>query len=151
LNVIDFTAEVPVNTWLSIGFGPSMYNVDMILMQAYSTISKSVVTDLWSTTKSTPNPDKIDNLTGKQITENTSRGTQTFKFSRKLDTGDTSQDFLVPVGSAFTMCYAINYKQPQFAYHQDYSTFPFYLAQDGKVMFTLDPVIYDANAVIEST
>jgi hypothetical protein len=48
------------------------------------------------------------------------------------------------------MSYAINYKQPQFAYHQDRSTFPFYLASDGKVMFTLDPVIYDPNAVIES-
>jgi hypothetical protein len=134
---------VPVNTWLSIGFGPTMRNCDMILMQAYADIKKSVVSDLWSTSNLTPYPDKIDNLTGKNITENVARGTQTFKFSRKLDTGDTTEDFLVPIGSGFTMSYAINYKQPEFRYHQDHSTFPFYLASDGRVMFTLDPVNYD--------
>ena len=108
-------------------------------MQAFSSLASSKVSDLWSTSHSTPFPDKVDSLTGKQITEDKTRGTQTFKFSRKLDTGDSTQDFLVPVGSGFTMCYGINYKQANFAQHQDYSSFPLYLTPEGKVLFTLNP------------
>lgn len=111
LGVVDFSAELPVNTWFSIGFGSNMFNTDMITMQAYTTLAKSQINDMWSTSVSTPTFDKVDNLTNKKIVENTARGTQTFTFSRKLDTGDTLNDFVIPVDKPFPMCFAINYKQ----------------------------------------
>jgi len=45
-----------------------MFNTDMILMQAFSTVSKSAISDMWSTKESTPAYDKLDNLTNKNIT-----------------------------------------------------------------------------------
>jgi hypothetical protein len=74
-NQLNFNAELPVNSWLAIGFGGTMTNCDMILMQAFSTLASSKVSDLWSTSHSTPYPDKVDSLSGKQITEDKVRGT----------------------------------------------------------------------------
>jgi len=54
-----------------------MFNTDMILMQAFTTLSKSVISDLWSTRESTPTYDKVDNITDKNITVD-SRGVQIF-------------------------------------------------------------------------
>lgn len=116
INTVNFKAELPQNTWFSVGFGPTMFNTDMILMQAFSTVSKSAISDMWSTKESTPAYDKLDNLTNKNITVD-SRGMQIFSFSRKLDTGDVSQDFVIPLDRELTMCYAINYKQANFAIH----------------------------------
>ena len=111
-----------------------MFNTDMILMQAFTTLSKSVISDLWSTRESTPTYDKVDNITDKNITVD-SRGVQIFQFSRKLDTGDVGQDFVIPVDHEFTMCYAINHKQANFAEHQDRSIFQIKFNSVGPVTF----------------
>ena len=50
--MVRFTATVPNNNYFSIGFGSTMYSTDMILWQASGASSK--VTDLWSTSESTP-------------------------------------------------------------------------------------------------
>jgi hypothetical protein len=62
LGLLNIKAELPVNTWLGIGFGPDMSNTDMILMQANTNVSKSSISDMWSTGLFTPAWDKVDNL-----------------------------------------------------------------------------------------
>jgi len=110
-NLLNFEAEVPTDTWLGIGFGRTMVNTDMIALQAYADINKSSINDLWSTKRdASPARDKVDNLLNKTVVANPDRGTQTFKFSRLLDTGDVTNDFIIPVDKAFAMCFAINYK-----------------------------------------
>jgi hypothetical protein len=51
---MSFVGEVPVGTWLSIGWGWHMFDTDMFLMQAYRDIKRSKITDLWSTHNVTP-------------------------------------------------------------------------------------------------
>ena len=65
-----------------------MTDCDMILMQAYSTISRSVVSDLWSTDQRTPSFDSSEDMTNVTIVAGSNPGMQRFEFSRKLDTGD---------------------------------------------------------------
>jgi len=55
-SLVHFTITVPNNNYFSIGFGPTMYNTDMILWQA--TGETSEVTDLWSTSHAKPLADK---------------------------------------------------------------------------------------------
>jgi len=53
-----------------------MRNTDMILMQAYTTFSKSVVSDIWSTSnRSFPQFDSKDDLLNKNYSEDTTRNT----------------------------------------------------------------------------
>ena len=59
--VMTFRAEVPSGTWLSIGWGWHMFDVDMFLMQAYPDIRRSLTSDLWSTHNVTPYFDEFDN------------------------------------------------------------------------------------------
>jgi hypothetical protein len=53
-NMLSFIGEVPVGTWLSIGWGWHMFETDMFVMQAYPDRKRSVLTDLWSTHNVTP-------------------------------------------------------------------------------------------------
>ena len=73
------------------------------------------------------------------ITQDTTRNTQTFKFSRKLNTKDGTQDYIIPVDQVFYMCWAINYNMANFTQHQDRGNFPMYLMPDGKVLFSTSP------------
>jgi len=52
-NQFKFTATVPNNNYLSIGFGSSMTNTDMILWQANGATS-SRTSDMWSLTYQIP-------------------------------------------------------------------------------------------------
>ena len=54
---IVFTAFVPDNTWLGIGFGNTMKDVDMILWRNIE--GEAVSRDLWSTDNGTPDEDDV--------------------------------------------------------------------------------------------
>ena len=83
-----FVATVPDDSWLSIGFGSSMRNTDMIAWRVVG--GKGFTEDYWSTSRSTPELDSVSDLT--DITEMTKfeNGVMTFVTERALDTGDTS-------------------------------------------------------------
>ena len=59
---LKMVVDMPNNTWLSIGFGSTMRNVDMIAWHADG--DNSYVADYFSVGKSTPAEDSEQNLTG---------------------------------------------------------------------------------------
>ena len=77
--------------YVSIGFGFNMYNVDMITGSMVS--GKPKVVDQWSVSHDTP----VDDKKGDILNFSGSRQGQisTFWFTRKLNTGDASEDFLI--------------------------------------------------------
>ena len=83
--MVHFTATVPDNNYFSIGFGPTMYNTDMILWQASGATSK--VTDLWSTKHATPLTDNKNDLVS-SFEVNADSKSVTFTTTRKLNTND---------------------------------------------------------------
>ena len=85
-----FTATVPNNQYFSIGFGKTMTNCDMVLWQANG--NSSLITDLWSTGRSTPARDPIQNY----ASNFTFNGTHVeFSSDRNLTTNDT-RDTVIP-------------------------------------------------------
>lgn len=66
--LLHFEAEVPFDTWFAVGFGSTMKNSDMILIQSDSRGRKNFVTDLYSYDNRTPTIDNTDNLLNVNIT-----------------------------------------------------------------------------------
>jgi hypothetical protein len=91
-----------------------MFNTDMVLMQAYPDIRRSLISDLWSTKNITPLFDEIDNYFNNIIVADTARDMQIFYFSRELDTGDAEQDFAIEVDKEHRICFALNLATPDF-------------------------------------
>ncbi len=86
----SFTAIVPNNQYFAIGFGKTMTNCDMVLWQANG--NASLVTDLWSTGRSTPGKDAIQNYQSNF----TFNGTHVeFVSVRLLNTSD-AKDAVIP-------------------------------------------------------
>lgn len=65
---MDFALEVEPGMWLSLGWGWHMFDVDMVLVQAYPDIRRSLISDLWSTHNVTPLFDQLDNYFNNRIT-----------------------------------------------------------------------------------
>ena len=91
-STINITMSAKCLGYVSIGFGKNMNNVDMITgSMMISGVPK--VVDQWSVSHDTPVEDKqgdILNFSGSRQGE-----ISTFWFTRKLNTGDASQDFLI--------------------------------------------------------
>jgi DOMON domain len=111
---LNFEAEVEPGTWLSVGWGWHMFDCDMVLCQAYQDIRRSLISDLWSTQNTTPLFDTLDNYFNNHIEFNESTGMQHFTFSRAMDTGDATQDYVVEIDQEIKICYAINTMTPDF-------------------------------------
>eukprot|EP00357_Protocruzia_adherens_P031556 CAMPEP_0115041448 /NCGR_PEP_ID=MMETSP0216-20121206/45527_1 /TAXON_ID=223996 /ORGANISM="Protocruzia adherens, Strain Boccale" /LENGTH=1350 /DNA_ID=CAMNT_0002423075 /DNA_START=139 /DNA_END=4191 /DNA_ORIENTATION=+ len=91
-------------TWAGLGFGTTnMTNADM----AYGTIKDGapVVKDTKANATDVPVDDAINNFTNVKGTA-LSDGTIVLVFDRLFDTGDTTGDFVIPVGSAFDIAWA---------------------------------------------
>jgi hypothetical protein len=71
---LDIIAEVPVGTWCSFGFGSTMIDTDMVVMQAFENKADSSAADLWSKGNTTPTFDDSDDLKGVTIEEDSERG-----------------------------------------------------------------------------
>lgn len=80
-----FFFTIPDQMYFSIGFGNTMSNVDMLLLQANG--DKSLAYDLWSVNHNTPKPDNDQNIDYKFEVSSTH---VKFSVKRKVSTGDTS-------------------------------------------------------------
>lgn len=112
---LHFRAEVPTGTWLSLGWGWHMFDVDMWVAQAYPDIRRSFVSDLWSIKNVTPIFDTLDDYFDIHIAADPERkDMQIFTFSRAMDTGDEMQDYVVVMNKEIKICYAVNMMTPDF-------------------------------------
>ena len=102
-----FKVDMPDDSWFSIGFGPNMTNTDMIGW--FSDKGVGSTKDYWSTANIPPTVDTISNISQDSApTFDAATGRMTFVTRRALDTGDSSQDYLIPVGTTngVSMVYA---------------------------------------------
>lgn len=129
---IKFVGEVPVGTWLSIGWGWHMFDTDMFLMQAYPDIKNSSLSDLWSTHNVTPTNDAINDYTGISIKPDSTRNMQIFTSHRLLDTGDDF-DFQIPLDTELKICFAVNTKTPNFEVNSDWGLFKIKVNSDETI------------------
>jgi hypothetical protein len=90
-STINITMSAKCLGYVSIGFGINMYNVDMITGSVIT--GKPKVVDQWSVSHDTP----VDDIQGNILNFSGSRQGEisSFWFTRKLNTGDSSQDFLI--------------------------------------------------------
>jgi hypothetical protein len=91
--LIRFNVSVPLNQYLSIGFGADMSNVDMVVWQAYGANSRCI--DLYSRQKTTPSTDSSQDYT---TTFSYDSKKVYFISDRKVKTGD-SLDYSVSLVS----------------------------------------------------
>ena len=95
---LQFKVEMPNNTYVSLGFGKNMNSVDMIAWHGDEDVYKAV--DYWSKKKETPEPDPEDLqdlVTTFEVSEDGDGERVTFVTKRKLDTGDSKLDYLIPL------------------------------------------------------
>ena len=92
-STIEFEITAPSTGWCGFGFGTSMTNTDMFIIE--STGSGVTFTDRYSTGQSAPGSDTTSDITG---STSTSGSTNTYTISRNLNTGD-SQDYMISDGS----------------------------------------------------
>lgn len=131
---LTFVAEIPEGFWFAIGWGWHMFDVDMILLQAYPDIRRSMISDLWSEKNITPFYDEIDNVYDIKINNSTEKpGVQIFDFKRLLDTGDYNEDYVVEMDKWINICYAINSHTPDFVQNTDWGLFKIKYHSNGIV------------------
>ncbi len=103
-----FKAQIPNNSWLGIGFGATMKNTDMITWSAKNGIGR--IYDSYSSGYGKPKEDKVQNVElASNPSFNKSEDRVSFVVRRKLDTGDSDNDFIVILDEDIAMSYA--YKQ----------------------------------------
>lgn len=91
-----FEVDQPDDSWFSIGFGNTMSNTDMISWSVNN--GKGKARDLWSTNYSAPIEDENSDLVeAEEPSFDSDSKRMTFVTRRPLDTGDTEQDYLVPL------------------------------------------------------
>ncbi|CDW87608.1 cytochrome b5-like heme steroid binding domain containing protein [Stylonychia lemnae] len=132
---------VPINNFFAVGFGSQMVNTDMILTQSRGNLSTAY--DLWSTRHGRPSTDEVQDIKYGFIWNETHT---TFQIDRKIDTGDTAQDFVVIV-VRFFITFIIYKGEPMsmiFSYHTSSATLTKHTNKGGFTM-TLIPPIYNAS------
>ena len=108
------------NSYISLGFGYDMNDVDMIGWHANG--ETAFAEDYWSTSKITPKVDAVSNLVSThEITE----GKKTVKWvtKRKLDTGDLAEDYLIPLNDEIDIVWAIGLSSGDWKYHDLWGRF----------------------------
>ena len=146
--ILRFIAEVPVGQWLALGWGWHMFSIDMLLLQAYPDIRRSVTSDLWSTHNVTPVYDEFDNFFDVKIMPDPERpaDVQLFYFSRLLETGDDKEDYVVELDKDINICFGINIKTPDFEANTDWGLFKIRYNSDGTVK--LSPISTGHNRFV---
>ena len=90
--------------------------------------------DYWSTGHSRPVVDTTSNLTeGESPVFDTGTGKMKFVTRRKLDTGDSEQDFLVRLGEQMPMIYGYKKGTSQWTKHDTYGVWSLKIEEDGGV------------------
>jgi len=110
-----------------------MFDIDMVLLQAYPDIRRSLTSDLWSTHNVTPLFDHLNNYFDVKIIPDPLTDMQLFYFSRKLDTGDLEEDYIVELDRDTNVCFAININTPDFVANTDWGLFKIRYNSDGTV------------------
>ena len=113
---------MPNNSYLSLGFGSNMSRVDMIAWHGYGETAAAV--DYWSTSKKTPLPDPEDQQNLETTYEMSEDGKRVnFVTTRKLDTGDSELDYLVPLDKEIDMVWAFTISSGEWIEHFKYGLF----------------------------
>lgn len=130
LEEVVFTAIVPDNTWLGIGFGNSMIDVDMIVWRNIEGLAESH--DLWSTSNGQPAVDDVqDILTTTRYDANAK--VMEFTSRRKLDTGDSTQDFIIELDQEVAMSYAFKKGTKGFGKHETHGFWKLSISKEGSI------------------
>ena len=110
--MMKLTSKVPENTWLGLGFGEGMANVDMVVMQGKD---NGIMRDLWSTTFGQPKADATDDWKEKAISKD---GTMySFAGYRSLSTGDATEDTVLECGKDYEFYWSGNDMTAEFTKH----------------------------------
>ena len=104
---IEFVTQIPDNTYLAIGFGKDMTDVDMLAWHA-NIRSGSTIGDYWSEVKAAPEMDASIDLKVVSIEAADDGSSVRFVTTRKLDTGDAEKDFLIQLGEEIDMNWAVS-------------------------------------------
>ena len=117
---VQFEVDMENNTYLSIGFGYDMDGVDMIGWHGDGDTAKAV--DYWSIGKRTPVTDAVNNL---DSTYEISADKKRVKFvtKRKLDTGDLTEDYLIPLNEEIDLVWALNLGDSDWIIHTIWGRF----------------------------
>ena len=100
---LNITISAKTIGYLAIGFGSSMTNTDMIIGRMVA--DQPIILDMWSTGHVTPKEDSESNILS--FSGSRSEGFSTFWFSRKLNTGDLSQDFVIIPNKPLGLIYSL--------------------------------------------
>ena len=123
---------VPDNSWFAIGFGNTMTNTDMIAWFVNSETGETK--DYWSTTQKTPKEDTKNNLRDDSPPSyNPATGKMTFKTRRAIDTGDSAQDFLVPINDQMPMIWAYKKGTSNWRKHDEFGVWSAIVSENGNV------------------
>ena len=118
---LQLVTHIPDNMYYAIGFGDGMYDTDMIGWHGAG--DNSYVQDYWSSSKSVPAIDDSNDLEWLAYPQKSSVDVSydyvTFVAWRALDTGDTEQDFLIPLREQFPMVYGLHVFTSEWITHFD--------------------------------
>lgn len=135
---------MPNDVYLSIGFGTNMVDVDMLTW--FGLGADSVAKDHWSTSRKKPDEDtQADHIT-KEMTFDETNNRVKFVTTRKADTGDLEQDFLIPFEEELQMSWAFRYKNAQWLNHDLRDTFQMTLYESlGNIAPNIDSFLPNIN------
>eukprot|EP00357_Protocruzia_adherens_P031629 CAMPEP_0115046616 /NCGR_PEP_ID=MMETSP0216-20121206/48843_1 /TAXON_ID=223996 /ORGANISM="Protocruzia adherens, Strain Boccale" /LENGTH=1396 /DNA_ID=CAMNT_0002429707 /DNA_START=26 /DNA_END=4216 /DNA_ORIENTATION=- len=141
------TAESSGVTWAGVGFGGNnMLNIDMVL--GHLNGSNIEAMDAWSTGWIFPTEDDTTNISN--VTGNKTGDVLTVSFERALDTGDSSQDYVIPLDTQFDIIWA--YGNTYGSIHSTRGTTSITVATPASAIsdngFTLDYTIKSDNTEI---
>lgn len=129
---VVFTALVPDNSWLSIGFGATMNSTDMIAWFVTDKVGET--RDYWSTKHMPPTLDTESNLVDAEPPQFDSQsGKMKFVTRRKLDTGDQEQDFVVKLDEDIPMCYGFKKGTSKWVKHDEFGVWSIKFSASGEV------------------
>ena len=111
---LEFLVNMPVDSYIAIGFGSGMFQVDMI---GWLAEGQGRCVDYWSTIYITPREDDVQNVESTSAILGGNR--MEFTTRRKLDTGDDSEDFLITLGEELNMVWAMKKGDASWGYHDE--------------------------------
>ena len=108
------TTVQPDDSWFGILLGSDRMaaDADCIVFTAQSSSSRAV--DHYLVGREKPLADPVNDVTS--VVKSTANGKVTMETRRKLDTGDRG-DYVIPLGSAFTVAYAYGLDSAEISYH----------------------------------
>lgn len=124
--LVQFDVTIKANTYFAVGFGTSMVDCDMVLFQGQG--AKGLVTDRWSVGYEAPRLDIVQDVAW---TGSLDAGQYQISATRKLDTGDSRQDWVIPLDRQFPMIWAESTASSQLLMHTSYGSVDAILSSKG--------------------